>query len=277
MPTVGENAAYWGQDYQWKTQGDEWSAAWGGPSMHWQMSLYPRLRPLLPARRIVEIAPGQGRWTSFLLGYCDEYIGVDLSDTCIRICQERFKSDSSAKFFVNDGRSLPMVDAGAADLVFSFDSLVHVEADVMRAYVDELTVKLSDDGVAFLHHSNLGDDAVSGRLVDQYAGRLARAIPRTEQPLRKLDILRETHWRAPSMSAGLLEQMCRDAGLRCVGQEIVNWGGRSLIDCLSLVARPGSRWDRPNVVVRNSCFMEEAQSAGAAQRVFGTLAAKDPS
>jgi SAM-dependent methyltransferase len=211
-----------------------------------------------------------------LLEYCDEYVGVDLSESCIQICQERFENEPRATFYVNDGRSLPMVEPGTADLVFSFDSLVHVEADVMRAYVDELAVKLSDDGVAFLHHSNLGDEAAKSRR-HRYAGRLALAIPQTVRALRKVDMLQETHWRAPSMSAGLLEQMCHDAGLRCIGQEIVNWGGRSLIDCLSLVARPGSRWDRPNVVVRNSRFMDEAQSAGAAQRVFGTLAAKDPS
>jgi hypothetical protein len=271
MPTVEENAAYWGGDYQWRTQGDEWSAAWGGPSMHWQMSLYPRLRTLLPVSRIVEIAPGHGRWTAFLLPYCDEYIGVDLSETCIGICEERFAAVDKARFFVNDGRSLPMVEQRGADFVFSFDSLVHVEADVMRDYMGELAEKLSDDGIAFLHHSNLGDGDAKVRRVDRYAARAARALPRIEPILRKLDVVQETHWRATTMSGALLDEMCQDAGLRCVGQEIVNWGGRSMIDCLSIVARPGSRWDRPNVVVRNPHFMDEALSARAAQRVFGTL------
>src|SRR5579859_8081721 len=39
---------------------------------------------------------------------------------------------------MNDGTSLAMIEDGTVDLVFSFDSLVHVEADVMDAYLDEI-------------------------------------------------------------------------------------------------------------------------------------------
>lgn len=270
MPTVDENAAYWGAEYEWPVQGDEWSSAWGGASMHWQLTLLPRLRPFLPAKRIVEIAPGQGRWTPFLLNYCDQYVGVDLSESCITTCNRRFAGQDNARFFVNDGKTLPMIESKWADLVFSFDSLVHVEADTMRSYICELNAKLSDDGVAFLHHSNRGDPDTAVRQVDRYGERAATAMPALRPLLRRLDVVPETHWRGPTMSATLMEAMCAEEGLRCVGQEIVNWG-RSLIDCLSVVVRPGAKWDRTNVVVRNPNFMGEALSAGAAAKVFGTF------
>jgi hypothetical protein len=44
---------------------------------------------------------------------------------------------------------------------------------------------------------------------------------------------------------------------------------------LSLVARPGSRWDRPNVVVKNPDFMSEAFSAGKVAGVYTSLSGTD--
>jgi hypothetical protein len=52
-------------------------------------------------------------------------------------------------FHVNDGRSLAAVADGSVDLIFSFDSLVHVEADVMLAYLEQLAHKLTPHGIGF--------------------------------------------------------------------------------------------------------------------------------
>jgi hypothetical protein len=82
------------------------------------------------------------------------------------------------------------------------------------------------------------------------------------------------------MSAAAFVRLCDEAGVRCVGQELISWDklsrARRTIDCLSLVTRPGSRWDRPNVVVRNARFVDEAASAGALAQVFTSLAPTVP-
>lgn len=135
MPSIDDNEAVWGVRYRWEERGDEWSASWGGPAMQWHGTLYPRLRAFLPAVHIVEIAPGHGRWTPFLLDHCERYTGIDLAESCVAVCEERFARDPKATFRVNDGQSLPGVGDGAADLVFSFDSLVHVEPDVIGHYL----------------------------------------------------------------------------------------------------------------------------------------------
>lgn len=57
--------------------------------------------------------------------------------------------------YVNDGKSLAMVEDRSVDFAFSFDSLVHVEADVIAAYLNQLGKKLKPGGFTFLHHSNL--------------------------------------------------------------------------------------------------------------------------
>jgi hypothetical protein len=60
--------------------------------------------------------------------------------------------------------------------------------------------------------------------------------------------------------------LAAEAGLACIGQEIVNWLGGRLLDCISLVTPSGSRWARPNVVVHNPYFMAEAASTALAAR-----------
>jgi hypothetical protein len=50
-----------------------------------------------------------------------------------------------------------MVPDDSIDFVFSFDSLVHAEADVMQAYLNQLVRKLKLNGVGFIHHSNIGE------------------------------------------------------------------------------------------------------------------------
>src|SRR5205823_942957 len=139
------------------------------------------------------------------------------------------------------------------------DSLVHVEEDVIGAYVNELARVLTADGVAFLHHSNLA----ACRPVARPARLALRVAERALQ--------RETpgfdHWRGSTMSARRLEELARQAGLSCIGQEVVNWLGGRLIDCISLLTQRGSSWERPNVVVHNPYFMAEAASSARAARV----------
>jgi len=70
------------------------------------------------------------------------------------------------------------------------------------------------------------------------------------------------------MSAGLFEQYCERAGLRCIGQEIINWSGSALIDCISIFTRPGSIWDRPNEVIENRHFVEESRNIGRVSGLY---------
>ena len=156
MPSITENRELWGDRWDWAQRGDEWSAWWGGTSALWYGVLLPRIHALVPTGSILEIAPGYGRWTQFLKDLCDELVIVDLTDHCIAHCRERFAEASNITYHVNDGRSLAMVPNGSVDFVFSFDSLVHAEPDVVACYLDQLADKLTPSGVGFIHHSNAG-------------------------------------------------------------------------------------------------------------------------
>jgi ubiquinone/menaquinone biosynthesis C-methylase UbiE len=272
MPSIEWNQSEWGAAYPWPAQGGEWSTVWGGVETHWYATILPRIRKFLPTGTVLEIAPGYGRWTGYLLSTCDRYFGVDLAEACVTACKQRYSTATHATFFSNDGKSLPMIADSSVDFVFSFDSLVHVEADVIDAYMLELSRVLAPEGIGFIHHSNLG--AHLGALTLARTLELCvKPVPPARKVLTRLRVVHWDHFRAKSMTAARFTQACRKAGLVCVGQEIIDWGhiGRKMIDCLSLVTRTGSRWDRPNVVVSNPNFMSEAFSAGRIASVYGSL------
>lgn len=252
MPSVSDNRTQWDGAYQWTERGDEWSAAWGGPSMQWYGTILPRIHGLVPTGRILEIACGFGRWTQFLKDRCRELVVIDLSEECVEACKTRFADCSHIEYHVNDGKSLRMVGDASVDFVFSFDSLVHADASVLEAYLSQLPRILKADGVAFLHHSNLGE----------YGGSLSRfsGYPRVEALLKRLGKVETSlHWRDEGVSAALVERLAAQNGLKCRGQEIVPWGTkRAFIDCLSTIVRSGSVLDRGNRIFRNDGFMREA-------------------
>jgi SAM-dependent methyltransferase len=237
MPSIRENVRLWNTRYDWSAGGDEWSSLWGGVEAQWYWVLYPRIHAFVPTGRILEIAPGFGRWTQYLKELCSSLVVVDVSGRCIDACRERFKDETHIEYHVNDGRSLMAVEDGSIDFVFSFDSLVHVEQDVIDAYVSQIALKLSLEGLAFLHHSNLG------------------AIESTVE---------HTHWRGASVSAQSVRACAEKAGLVCPSQELVNFGdshvgrGQDLIDAFTVVCRPGSPFARPTRAVENRSFMDQS-------------------
>ena len=254
MADVERNLEVWQAGWDWSTEGDEWSSWWGGTPALWHGALLPRLHAFVPAGTILEIAPGFGRWTQYLKDLCTDLTIVDLTERCIEGCKQRFAGATNIEYHVNDGRSLGMVADGTVDFCFSFDSLVHAEADVLEAYLAQLARKLKPDGVGFFHHSNIGHlralTAIARRAPE---GHRRRLVNRGVLP----DIYA---WRAQSMTAALFAEQCRAAGLACVSQEKINWEfGAYLTDAISIFTPRGSRWESTPRVVRNPLFREEAK------------------
>ncbi|HPP80633.1 MAG TPA: methyltransferase domain-containing protein, partial [Deltaproteobacteria bacterium] len=245
--SIRKNREQW-SNYEWTEAGDEWSACWGGTGQLWERTIKPRISSFLPSGHILEIAPGFGRCTQYLVPECSELTLVDLTEKCIEACRKRFQAHSHIRCFVNDGKSLDMLEDDSIDFAFSWDSLVHVEKDVMRSYLHELSAKLKPGGAAFLHHSNMG------AFLDPTTGKLT---------------VKNDHWRGEDMSAKLFRDFCLEAGLKCVSQEILAWGGDVLNDCFSVVVKePGYDPDK-TVVVENPDFMDESKGRKNPPAIYG--------
>jgi SAM-dependent methyltransferase len=231
---IKTNYITWNAEYGWPEDGNEWSHAWGSKDAQWQASILPRIAPWLPARSILEIAPGHGRWSKFLIQQAGlRYRGVDLADSCVAFCKKCFVKHNNAEFFTNDGQSLSMIEDQSCDFVFSFDSLVHVEWNVLKNYIAEiLRVLKRDSGMAFLHHSNAGE----------HYGDCAQ-IP---------------GWRARDVTASQLTDFIENNQTGGVWvQEKINWeGAEKCCDCLTLFS---TRKCLSPVFMENTHFMDEAQ------------------
>jgi ubiquinone/menaquinone biosynthesis C-methylase UbiE len=234
--------------YDWPDAGEEWSEPWGSSAAQWSATILPRIRDCLPAGTILEIAPGFGRWTHYLKDHCQELWVVDASSECVEACRRRFAAEPHVRCYLNDGRSLSMIPDASVDFVFSFDSFVHLRRELVDAYLSELGRTLKIGGKGFIHHSNLG----------AYAGLLERVPGPVRKLLRKMKILDWERHRNPTVSADLFRSLCAKTGLHCVSQELINWRGRRLIDCLSLFVRSDSTQQDATQISRNPNFMREA-------------------
>ena len=280
MPSVSENRDFWDSELGWPHAGDVWSSRWGSPRAQWYGTILPRIHEFLPAPAILEIATGMGRWTEFLLSSCDHLIGVDLAARCVEACRARFSSEENADFYQNDGRSLDMVEDRSIDFAFSFDSLVHVDLATLGSYAKELGRTLKPNGVAFIHHSNLGSYGPLKQFLAAARSRHLPQIRRTDPPDRQVaqpatdtdrtgnynwrsSLSHSANWRDPGSSAEAFVASCQREGMHCISQELIPWdAGHYLIDCFSIITRAGSKWDGSLRVVRNPNFMDEARSIG---------------
>lgn len=240
MPSVLWNTSTWDNAYGWEQAGEEWSQAWGSSEAQWFGSIYPRIHRFIPCHNVLEIAPGFGRWSRFLIDHAlKRYVGVDLSEKCAESCRRRFGSAAKATFLSNDGKSLPQPDHQRFDFVFSFDSLVHADIAVIDSYVPQILDLLAERGVCFLHHSNV-ESLVRHEGFDP------------QSPLG------ERHNRDATCSGENVAHAVRSAGGRVLVQEHINWGHDKLIDCLTLFC-PGSAFtDVQYTSIDNPQFMEEA-------------------
>jgi SAM-dependent methyltransferase len=250
MPSIEENKKYWDGGYAWPRGGDEWSSDWRTVSMQWFGTILPRIHRFVPAECIVEIGCGYGRWTQYLKNYCQRLIAIDLSESCVEACRDRFRGTPHVVCHCNDGQALDIAADHSVDFVFSFDALPLADKRVMESYISQLPRILKNNGAAFLHHSNLGDYPIYAR---------THAMPSLEKWLSRVGVLeKDLYWRDTSVSAKLVEQLARRYDLCCIAQETIRWGTkRILADGFSTIVRKTSPYNRKHRVMENVAFMRE--------------------
>ena len=235
MPTIEENKHQWSV-YDWPEAGEEWSKAWGDVRFLWFATIFPRISKAIPAEHILEIAPGYGRCTQYLLDHCSKLTIVDLTEKCIDECRKRFADRGNISYHVNDGKSLSFVKDDSVDFVFSWDSLVHANDEVFRSYLAQLSKKLKPGGFGFFHHSNMA----------------AYRDPATGVVSKK-----SQHWRDLTMSAAIFRSISQDYGIEVITQEIFEWEAGLFSDVFSFFRRPSGSTNGEPRIVENREFMKE--------------------
>jgi hypothetical protein len=164
LENIEKNLALWDRTYKWVADGDEWQ----GPANHvgvtyeaWKTSLVSQLITPYSAKdvHVIEIAPGHGRWSEFIINACLHATLVDLSPACLEFCRTRFADKTNVDYFLTTGTQLPKCATGAIGFVFSYDSFVHMSAEVIGAYMSEIARVLVVGGIGVIHHADIADPA----------------------------------------------------------------------------------------------------------------------
>lgn len=157
--TAKENLLIW-SNYDWSHLGDEWiyDSGWMEEFIH---NLFEPNIPM--GSDILEIGPGAGRWTKFLIERASQLTIVDLTPECIEICKGIFRDKSNIRYFVNDGRDLSFIPDSSIDRIWSFDVFVHIDPVDIECYVKQFARLLKPDGRGIIHHSKNGASRVAWR------------------------------------------------------------------------------------------------------------------
>ena len=128
-----EEQRLWNDEQIWSMDGHEWSKSFGTTENLWNTHIFDTIKEFR-GKKILEIAPGFGRITQFLSILAGELIVVDLNPLCIEKTKQKLGNHVLA-YLVNDGKSIPKVRDNSQDLVFSYDSFVHMHANVTEEYI----------------------------------------------------------------------------------------------------------------------------------------------
>jgi Methyltransferase domain len=187
-------------------------------SWQWDQIIFPLISSL-DFSITLDLACGHGRNSEFLRRLTKELHLVDINQSCIDACRDRFgsfKDGTRFHYHVTDGNHLGMIARDSVSLVYTWDSMVHFDKLIVRDYVGEIRRVLKPGGCAFLHHSNYGEKAPDS------------------------DWARNSGTRS-DMSARLMREYASASGLVVMRQEIQGraqgWGEDEL-DCVSILRKP---------------------------------------
>jgi ubiquinone/menaquinone biosynthesis C-methylase UbiE len=142
-----------------KRVGDDWTH---GPyydeaeaviDEQWRRTIWPLIRSA-DFTVTVEVAAGHGRNSEKLRHLAHRLYLVDINETNIEFLRGRFADARNIVYVHNDGVSLDGIPDAEATFLYCFDSMVHFDSDVVRAYLREFRRVLQPGGTGFCHYSN---------------------------------------------------------------------------------------------------------------------------
>jgi ubiquinone/menaquinone biosynthesis C-methylase UbiE len=188
--------------------------------------------------RVLEIGPGHGRWTEYLIPKAETISLVDINASCLESCRSRFRECLNVSYHLTDACSLRFLADSSIDFAWSFDAFVHMDPEIVHGYVSELGRVLAPGGRAVLHHADRPGWWLKLAPTVRGMGRPGQILQR----MLLLHRLRDDGHRS-EVSAHLIAQWASTAGLTVLRQTD-SWGkdGRHNVrkyrDRLTVLARP---------------------------------------
>jgi ubiquinone/menaquinone biosynthesis C-methylase UbiE len=201
-------AADW-EEHEYYSDAERWISGFWDPGTPFR-TMFDKLE----VETVAELACGRGRHAAQIVERVGHLYLVDVGRANIDACRRRFEGRSNVEYLVTSGDSLAGIDDGALTAVFSYDAMVHFEADTVVSYLTEISRVLKSGGRALLHYSNLG------------------AFPTLE------------YGQCPHMrnffSEAMLAHFAHRRGLRRIESRLIDWGSNPTyygLDALTLLEK----------------------------------------
>jgi cyclopropane fatty-acyl-phospholipid synthase-like methyltransferase len=178
----------------------QYGLQWGDPDADPKLkSIVTRfIAPFVnPDHVVAEIGPGGGRWTRYMKDFRRIY-AVDYHKELLDEL-DAFCSLPNIVKVSNNGNDFPGIEKSSIDFVFSFGVFVHLDVDIIAAYLINIRSILKDSGNAVIQYSDKTKD-------------LARTMP---------DFSENT----PT----IMRRMVSSAGFRIVNEDITTLPAASIV------------------------------------------------
>lgn len=158
MPDLEWNKQKWtshAKEHIAKKEFDTYGYHWGDPEKLSGLNKIKKkfINPYInESQAALEIGPGGGRWTQYLLDFKIVYC-VDINDIMFELLREKF-DNKNIKFIKNDGTNFPEVPNNSIEYVFSFGTFVHLEPLFILEYLKNLKPKLAPNANVVIQYSD---------------------------------------------------------------------------------------------------------------------------
>lgn len=186
---------------------DEEIAIFWGPD-----SPFFELFQRLDLSHVVELACGHGRHVPQYAHQAGKITLVDILNTNIMFCQERFRDRDNIRYYCNNGYNLSELKSESCTSLFSYDAVVHFEAMDIFEYLKDIYRVLVPGGYVLIHHSNYDSD---------YRASFDTGI----------------HARS-FMSKNLFAYLAYQLGFKIQDQRVIDWEEAKGLDCITLLKKP---------------------------------------
>jgi phospholipid N-methyltransferase len=118
---------------------DVFGIHWGDPDVNEELKIIRDmfvLRYINSGHNALEIGPGGGRWTKYLLGFRKLYV-VDYYPEMFEELKKNY-NETNMIFIKNNGTNFPSIKEGSIDYLFSFGTFVHLDTDLIEQYLESM-------------------------------------------------------------------------------------------------------------------------------------------
>lgn len=157
------------------------------------------------------MACGHGRHTAQVLQPDRQFTLIDINQSNIDYCKDRFWGNPNVRLIKNNGSKLPISDNSYTSL-FCYDAMVHFELHDIISYLDETFRILISGGKALFHFSNY----------DQALGNLYHDNPHSRN----------------FNSRNIFQHLAMRSGFEILALKTVHWGGVLDLDAVALIRKP---------------------------------------